>query len=110
MKKNLFEMGVDFGDGWSSDNKEKAPKVQNADIKTPDKHQLHFAKEKRRGKVVTIVKPFYLAKEDLEELLKTLKKRVATGGTIKKDSLEFQGEISDLLRIHLETLGYRFKK
>jgi len=109
MKQNLFEMGADFGDDWSSDNKEKPTKKVSTEIKEPNKHQLHFAKEKRRGKVVTIVKPFYLAKSDLQALVKTLKKKLGTGGTVKENSLEFQGDIPEQLRTHLEALGYRFK-
>lgn len=108
-KENLFEMGADFGDDWSSDNKAKAVKT-STDIKEPSKHQLHFAKEKRRGKVVTIVKPFYLSKVDLQTLVKTLKKKLGTGGTVKEDSLEFQGDIPAQVRKQLETLGYGFKK
>lgn len=110
MKKSLFEMGADLGEGWSSDNKDKPSKRSSAEIRTPDRHQLHFAKEKRRGKVVTIVKSFFLSKEEMQALLKTLKKKLGTGGTLKDDTLEFQGEIQDTLRQHLETLGYRFKK
>ncbi len=109
MKKNLFEMGADFGDEWSSDNKDKPAKKISTEVKAPEKHQLHFAKEKRRGKIVTIVKPFCLDKTMLQALLKTLKKKLGTGGTVKEDSLEFQGDIPAMLRKHLETLGYRFK-
>lgn len=110
MKKNLFEMGADFGDEWSSDNKNQPTKEIYTEIKAPEKHQLHFTKEKRRGKVVTITKPFHLDKTAIQSLLKTLKKKLGTGGTVKKDSLEFQGDIPELLRKHLEALGYRFKK
>ncbi len=102
-------MGADFGDEWSSDNKNKPSEKVSTEVKTPEKHQLHFAKEKRRGKVITIVKPFYLDKAALQVLLKTLKKKLGTGGTVKEDSLEFQGDIPELLRKHLEALGYRFK-
>jgi len=108
--KNLFEMGADFGDDWSSDNKQKPTKNVSTEIKEPNKHQLHFAKEKRRGKVVTIVKPFYLVKNDLQALVKTLKKKLGTGGTVKENSVEFQGDIPEQLRKHLEVLDYRFKK
>jgi len=66
MKKNLFEMGANFLNEWSSDNKEKPKKKISNQIKEPEKHKLHFAKEKRRGKVVTIVKPFYLSSNDLK--------------------------------------------
>ena len=110
MKKNLFEIGAHFEEGWSSDNKDKPSKQTTTEIKTPQKHQLHFAKERRRGKVVTIVKPFFLAKSDLQALLKTLKKRLGTGGTVKENTLEFQGEVQETLRIQLDALGYRFKK
>ncbi len=109
MKENLFEMGANFEEGWSSDNKEKSSKKTATEIRPPEKHQLHFAKEKRRGKVVTIVKPFYLEKTELQALLKTLKKKLGSGGTLKEESLEFQGDIPELVRTHLEALGYRFK-
>mgnify|MGYP002266907145 CR=1 FL=1 len=109
VKENLFDMGADFEEGWSSDNKENSSKKISPEIRPPEKHQLHCAKEKRRGKVVTIVKPFYLEKTDLQTLLKTLKKKLGTGGTVKDESLEFQGDIPDMLRKHLEALGYRFK-
>jgi len=112
-KKNIFEMGANFEDGWSSDNKEKGVKnnVQPCkEMLTPQKHQLHFAKEKRRGKVVTIVKPFCLEKQKLQALLKALKKKLGTGGTLKENILEFQGDIQAQLRSTLEKLEYRFKK
>ncbi|MBD3789183.1 MAG: translation initiation factor [Campylobacterales bacterium] len=103
-------MGAILDEGWQSDNKQKASKETAGEIKEPGKHQLHFAKEKRNGKTVTIVKPFYLEKETLQNLLKTLKKKLGCGGTIKENILEFQGEIADILRKQLEELGYRFKK
>ena len=110
MRENLFEMGANFEDTWSSDNGKKLGKKTSTETREPHKHRLHFAKEKRRGKVVTIVKPFYLAKSDLQALLKTLKKKLGTGGTLREDALEFQGDIPNLLRTQLVTLGYRFKK
>ncbi len=107
---DLFEMGAKFEDEWSSDNKRKCDKSVSAEIKTPDKHQLYFAKEKRKGKIVTIVKPFYLEKKELQTLLKILKKKLGTGGTSKENCMEFQGDIPDLLEKHLVDLGYRFKQ
>ena len=102
-------MGANFEDGWSSDNKEK-PKPKSVEVKAPEQHQLHFAKEKRRGKVVTIVKPFHLEKNQLQALLKVLKKKLGTGGTVKENTLEFQGDIPEQIRTQLEALEYRFKK
>ena len=109
MKKNLFEMGSNFDDGWSSDNKIKSKPKTTKEIKNPEKHQLHFAKEKRRGKVVTIVKPFLLNNLDLKSLLKALKKELGTGGTAKDNSLEFQGDIESKLRVSLSKKKFRLK-
>ena len=108
-KKNLFEMGSDLGEGWQSDNKTSSQTEESGEIKSPEKHQLHMAKEKRRGKTVTVIKPFHLSKQDLKALLKTLKKKLGTGGTLKGDTLEFQGDVPDTLRASLEEMHYRFK-
>jgi translation initiation factor 1 len=113
VKENLFEMGADFGDSWESDNKNKNHVSQIStckEILTPERHQLHFSKEKRRGKVVTIIKPFCLTPNDLKILLKTVKKKLGTGGTVKENTLEFQGELQTKLKPVLENLQYRFKK
>ncbi len=111
MKKNLFEMGTNFKDDWSSDNKKikKNKDFSKKESLPPSKHQLHFAKEKRRGKVVTIVKPFYIEKKELQALLKILKKKLGTGGAIKENSMEFQGDIPDKLHNLLSEKKYRFK-
>jgi len=103
-------MGADFGDSWQADNKEKKKTAQHTEIKAPEKHQLHFAREKRRGKVVTIVKPFCLSEGELKKLLKQLKSKLGTGGTNKENSLEFQGELQEKLKTALEALGYRFRQ
>ena len=109
-KKNLFDIGAKFEDGWSSDNHEKITPHAPKEIRTPSEHCIYFSKEKRRGKVVTVVKPFYIEKQELKSLLKLLKKKLGTGGTLKENSLEFQGELQEILHIQLEVLGYRFKK
>ncbi len=109
MKKNLFEIGSKLTDGWSSDNKVKVKTKISQDIKTPQKHQLTFSKEKRRGKIVIMIKPFFLSKDDLKILLKSLKKELGTGGTLKDNTLEFQGEIDNKLRISLAKREFRLR-
>jgi translation initiation factor 1 len=42
--------------------------------------------------------------------LKSLKKKLGTGGTVKEDTLEFQGEVHPQLKVILEKLGYRFRQ
>jgi len=109
MKKNLFEMGNSWDDGWSSDNKQKQ-KIEKQTTKEPSKHSLYISKERRRGKIVTIVQPFYLPKNELKTLLKNIKSSLGCGGTIKDNSLEFQGEVSQKLRDILDSKGFKFKK
>jgi translation initiation factor 1 len=83
---------------------------KSSEILPPQKHQLHFRKEKRRGKVVTMVGVFQLQEREKKELLKSLKKSLSTGGTERGDYLEFQGEISDRLKVELQKREFRFKK
>ncbi len=109
MKKNIFEIGAKFEDGWSSDNKAK-PKKEELKILEPSKHQLYIAKEKRRGKVVTIIKPFYLDKNSFKKLLKDLKSQLGCGGTIKDNSLELQGEVSQKIKELLQEKGFKFRR
>ena len=101
-------MGADLGEGWSSDNRQATKNDSKPQVKSPQEHHLYLAKEKRRGKTVTIVKPFMLEKKDLHALLKTLKKRLGTGGTLKEDALEFQGDIPEQIQTALEKMQYRF--
>jgi translation initiation factor 1 len=56
------------------------------------------------------VKPFHLKKDDLLLLLKMIKKKLGTGGSIKDNTLEFQGELQEQLKEILESLEYRFKR
>lgn len=110
MKKNLFEMGANFDNDWSTDNRDNRSKVTPTEVVSAKKHQLYFSKEKRRGKVVTIIQPFYVEKATSQALLKSLKKRFSTGGTFTKDTLELQGDIATSLKPYLQELGYGLKK
>jgi len=106
-KLDLF-IGADFDDGWNEVSTPEKTKKTPA-ITEPQKHQLYFAKEKRRGKVVTLVGEFSLAKEEANKLLKELKKRLGCGGTYKEGFMEFQGDIKEKLRPLLVEKGFRFK-
>ena len=110
MREDLFEMGAKLEGDWSSDNRDLPTNSTKQRIKLPQQHQLHLAKERRRGKIVTIVSPFHLSKTDLQSLLKQLKKKLGTGGTLRENSLEFQGDIPEALKKQLEALHYRFKR
>ena len=108
-KKLDLQIGMDFDE---SDWNVVAQKRKNviAERLLPEKHQLVFHKEKRRGKVITLVGPFSLDQEALKTVLKSLKKKLGCGGTVNEDFLELQGDIQTKLREYLEAMGYRFKK
>jgi len=103
----MFEMGAKFDDGWSVEKKDD--KKPTNEIKSYKDHRLTFSIEKRKGKVVTIVKRFFLDKKDMQSVLKTLKKKLATGGSLKDDTLEFQGDVKDKLVVELTKVGLGIK-
>ncbi len=106
-KLDLF-IGADINDGWEevqSPHKTKSSKT----LQEPGKHFLVFQKEKRRGKTVTLVGEFHIAKDDTTALVKMLKKKLGCGGSFKDGWMEFQGELKEKLRPLLITQGFRFK-
>ncbi len=109
MKEKLFEMGAKFEDAWSADNKKPKKKESSGETRVPEKHRLWFRREKRRGKWVTIAGPFALPAQEIRALLKRLKKRLGTGGTLKENTLEFQGDIVERLKEALQAEGFRFQ-
>ncbi|MDT8337830.1 MAG: translation initiation factor [Sulfurimonas sp.] len=106
-KLDLF-IGAEIEDGWAKIETPRKSVVAD-EILEPSKHFLVFKKEKRRGKTVTLVGEFHIPQNDSEELLKTLKKKLGCGGTLKEGWMEFQGELKDKLRALLTEEGFRFK-
>ncbi len=106
-KLDLF-IGADIDDGWAEVQSPRKSKVMGEDLE-PSKHQLFFAKEKRRGKVVTLVGEFFMPKETTDKVLKLLKKKLGCGGAFKDNMMEFQGDLKDKIRPLLVTEGFKFK-
>jgi len=106
-KKLDLDLGAKFGSDWAEVS--DVDKKIKTEIQTPQKHQLHFSKEKRRGKVVTLVGPFALSDQDAKTLLKKLKKSLGTGGSYKEAFMEFQGELKEKLKELLLKEAFRFK-
>lgn len=105
-KLDLF-IGAQIDDNWSEVQEKKTSSKK--EILTPQKHQLFFSKEKRRGKVVTLVGEFQLEKKDADTILKKLKKQLGCGGAFKDGFMEFQGELKEKLRPLLVNEGFNFK-
>jgi len=64
----------------------------------------------RGGKSVTVIEGLQMAQKEREALLKQLKAKLGTGGTVKGTCLEIQGDHCDALMAALEKLGYATKR
>ncbi len=63
----------------------------------------------RAGKGVTLITGLPIASADLQMLATQLKKRCGTGGTVKDDTIEIQGDHRDTLVAELTKLGFKAK-
>ena len=106
-KLDMF-IGKDLGDSWAQVQNPRKTTIISED-QEPSKHQLFFSKEKRKGKVVTLVGEFFMPKEKATIILKTLKKKLGCGGAYKDNFMEFQGELKDKIRPLLVEEGFKFK-
>lgn len=64
----------------------------------------------RGGKTVTSVSGIPLLGDELKALAKALKRRCGTGGTLKDEVLEIQGDQVQLLVDELSARGFQVKK
>lgn len=71
--------------------------------------RIQASRSGRKGKTVTIITGFQHKPETLGKLLKDLKAKCGTGGTVKGDSLEIQGEHKQKLLELLLKSGYKAK-
>ena len=106
-KLDIF-IGADIGDSWAEVQSPRKSKVSN-EVLEPSKHFLFFKREKRRGKVVTLVGEFHMPREDITATLKTIKKKLGCGGSYKDNFMEFQGELKDRLKELLLKDGFNFR-
>ncbi|MDF5731573.1 MAG: translation initiation factor [Rhizonema sp. PD38] len=63
----------------------------------------------RKGKTVTVITGFHLKPETLQALVKQLKTQCGTGGTVKENEIEIQGEHKQKVLEFLTKLGYKAK-
>ncbi|MGE5221064.1 MAG: translation initiation factor [Omnitrophica WOR_2 bacterium] len=63
----------------------------------------------RGGKTVTVVRGLVLAPDDLKALAKQLKLACGTGGTIKEETIEIQGDHREKVAETLRAIGYKTK-
>lgn len=64
----------------------------------------------RGGKIVSVITGVMSPPKGRQALLKHLKNKLGTGGALKDDQLEIQGDHRDALVALLNELGYKAKK
>ncbi|MBE9129871.1 MULTISPECIES: translation initiation factor [unclassified Coleofasciculus] len=71
--------------------------------------KVQASRKGRKGKTVTVITGFQSSSETLTQLLKQLKTQCGSGGTVKDDTIEIQGDhVQKLVQI-LTKLGYKAK-
>ena len=107
-KSAPFSIGslLDGAKAWSLEEEDT---TSSSPLKLPQKHLLVFKMEKRCGKPVTLVGPFYLHKEEMNSVCSRVKKRMGSGGTCKDEWMEFQGDCKAKLKLFLQEDEFRFK-
>ena len=71
--------------------------------------RLHLDR-KKGGKIATVIKGFVQTDDGLKNLAKRLKRKCATGGSIKNNEIIIQGNKRDIVKTLLEEEGYKPKK
>ena len=71
--------------------------------------RIQATRSGRKGKTVTIISGFQHNSETLAKLLKKLKSQCGSGGTVKENSLEIQGDHKQKLLEIVTKLGYKAK-
>jgi len=105
----MFTMGADLaGDSWET-KRLKDPK-KSFDKISKNEHQLVFTFEKRKGKPVTLVGRFFMNDKEKKDILKLLKTKLGSGGTIKDEWIEIQGDKKEKIIEILTNDGWKFKK
>jgi translation initiation factor 1 len=91
----------------------KPPVEQNPAKKTPLQKlvTLHVLLEKkgRKGKGVTLVTGFHHTQADLLDMARALKTMCGSGGTVKEDAIEIQGDHREKIAGWLRDKGYTVK-
>lgn len=88
------------------------PAVERAVPELPASQQnlkVQASRKGRKGKTVTVISGFQTKPETLAALLKQLKTQCGTGGTVRDNEIEIQGDHKQKLVQILTQLGYKAK-
>ncbi len=85
------------------------PRNAEGRLLPPKLQPARVRREKRRGKVVTVIGGLDPAATDLAALMKELRTSLGTGGTIADGEIEVQGDHRDKVLANLIAKGYPAK-
>jgi translation initiation factor 1 len=109
-KQNSSEKRIVYQEfGHGQDN---SPALERATPELPPEKQnlrVQATRAGRKGKTVTVITGFQSKPETLQALLKQLKTQCGTGGTVKDNEIEIQGEHKQKILEILTKLGYKAK-
>jgi translation initiation factor 1 len=104
MAKNSNKIAYrEFGD--------EEPDTEIVEELPPNQHNLKIqaSRKGKGGKTVTIVSGFQVSVDTLGSLTKQLKNQCGTGGTMRDNEIEIQGDHRQKLLEILAKLGYKAK-
>ena len=89
--------------------KKKIDSISEGSTIKPEQQNIIVRMERkgRRGKSVTVVECLEMNQSDKSIFLKQLKTKLGTGGTIKDNRFEFQGDHCSRLMVELKNMGYK---
>ena len=90
--------------------KAAAPAPRQTGAPSEQKIRVRVDRKGRGGKSVTLIEGLLMSSQDRESLLKQLKTRLGTGGSVKDDVVEIQGDHCDAVMASLQQSGYRPKR
>ncbi len=68
---------------------------------------IQLEKKGRKGKGVTVIKGFFHTTADLERFARELKTRCGSGGTVKDDTIEIQGDHRVTVSAYFKSKGFK---
>jgi translation initiation factor 1 len=86
------------------------PRNAAGEITLPGSQPVRVRREKRGGKVVTVIAGLDPAASDLPALLKQFRTALGAGGTVKDGAIELQGDHREVVVERLKAIGYPAKK
>ena len=108
-KKTKLVYSTDPNIRGKIENNRRCAKTHQVDNVPPEKQVIKILLQTkgRRGKKVTLIKGFKHDPKKLTNLARELKQFCGTGGTIKEQEIEIQGDKRKLVAEKLIKLGYR---